>query len=86
MASIGAIAGATVPLALALAEWWQLGVLVVAGVWLLALRRGVVWALIGGAVLGIGAAYAGLALPRVITGASMILCIKYRLGYCLECS
>jgi len=39
-ASIGAIAGATVPLALALAHWWQLGVLAVAAVWLLALRRG----------------------------------------------
>ncbi len=62
-ASIGAIAGATVPLALALAEWWQLGVLVLAGAWLLALRRGVVWALVGGAVLGVAAAYAGLALP-----------------------
>jgi len=62
-ASIGAIAGATVPLALALSEWWQLGLLVAAGVWLLALRRGVVWALVGGALLGIAAGFAGLALP-----------------------
>jgi chromate transporter len=62
-ASIGAIAGATVPLALALSTWWQLGVLSLAGVWLLVLRRGVVWALVGGALLGVAAAYAGLALP-----------------------
>ena len=61
--SIGAIAGATVPLALALAEWWQLGVLVVGGLWLLVLRRGVVWALVAGALLGVVAAAAGLALP-----------------------
>jgi len=62
-ASIGAIAGATVPLALALAHWWQLGVLAVAAVWLLALRRGVVTALIGCAVIGVVAGYAGLPLP-----------------------
>ena len=62
-ASIGAIAGSTVPLALALSEWWQLGVLVVAGLWMLVLRRGVVWALVGGALLGVAAAAAGLALP-----------------------
>jgi len=52
-----------VPLALALSEWWQLGVLVVAGLWMLVLRRGVVWALVGGALLGVAAAAAGLALP-----------------------
>jgi chromate transporter len=52
-----------VPLALALAHWWQLGVLAVAAVWLLALRRGVVTALIGCAVIGVVAGYAGLPLP-----------------------
>jgi chromate transporter len=62
-ASIGAIAGATVPLALALAEWWQLGVLAAAGLWLLVLRRGVVPAFVGAALLGVAAATAGLALP-----------------------
>jgi chromate transporter len=62
-ASIGAIAGATVPLALALAHLWQLGVLAAAGAWLFAFRRGVVSALVGAAALGVAAAYAGLHLP-----------------------
>ncbi|HEY5109938.1 MAG TPA: chromate efflux transporter [Acidimicrobiales bacterium] len=62
-ASIGAIAGATVPLALALAHLWQLGVLAAAGAWLFAFRRGVVSALMGAAALGVAAAYAGLHLP-----------------------
>ncbi len=62
-ASIGAIAGSAVPLALALSHPWQLGILVAAGVWLLVLRRGVVSALIGAALLGVAAAYVGLPLP-----------------------
>jgi len=58
-AAIGAIAGATIPLALALSHLWQAGVLVLAAVWLLALRRGVVTAIVGAGVLGVIAALAG---------------------------
>jgi chromate transporter len=58
-AAIGAIAGATIPLGLALSHLWQLGVLALAAAWLLALRRGVVTALVGAAGLGIIAALAG---------------------------
>ena len=47
-AAIGAIAGAAVPLALALTETWQLAVLAAAAVALLVLRRGVVATLVGG--------------------------------------
>ena len=39
-AAIGAIGGATIPLALALSHLWQLAVLGLAGLWLIALRRG----------------------------------------------
>jgi chromate transporter len=52
-ASIGAIAGATVPLGLALAHLWQVGVLAVAAGWLIGLRRGVVTAIVGAAALGV---------------------------------
>ena len=38
-AAIGAIAGASVPLGLALSQWWQVGVLAAAAIWLLVLRR-----------------------------------------------
>jgi chromate transporter len=62
-ASIGAIAGSTIPLGLALAHWWQAGVLAAAAVWLLVLRRGVVAALVGAALVGVVVAYAGLPLP-----------------------
>ncbi|HWG65283.1 MAG TPA: chromate efflux transporter, partial [Streptosporangiaceae bacterium] len=48
-ASIGAIAGAAIPLATSLAHLWQLGVLAIAAAWLLGLRRGVVSTVIGGA-------------------------------------
>jgi len=72
-AAIGAIAGATIPLALALAHLWQLAVLALAAVWLLAprrgwlaprrgwlaQRRGVVTALIGAGALGVIAVLAG---------------------------
>jgi hypothetical protein len=51
-----------VPLSLALSHLWQLGVLAVALLWLLALRRGVVSALVGAAALGIIAALAGAPL------------------------
>jgi chromate transporter len=56
---IGAILGSAVPLGLALAQWWQLGILGLALVWLLALRRGVVPAILAGAVLGVVAALVG---------------------------
>ena len=48
-AVIGAIAGSAIPLGLELAHLWQLGVLGLAAVWLLALRRGVVPALVAAA-------------------------------------
>ena len=58
-AAIGAIAGATIPLGLALSHLWQLAVLGLAAVWLIALRRGVVSTLLGSAALGVIAALAG---------------------------
>jgi chromate transporter len=58
-AAIGAIAGATIPLGLALSHLWQVAVLVLAAAWLAALRRGVVTAIVGAGVLGIIAALAG---------------------------
>ena len=58
-AAIGAIGGATVPLGLALAHLWQLGVLGLVAVWLLGLRRGVVTAIVGAAALGVIAVLAG---------------------------
>ena len=58
-AAIGAIAGAAIPLGLELSHWWQAAVLLLAGVWLLALRRGTVTALLCSAGLGIIAALAG---------------------------
>jgi chromate transporter len=61
-AAIGAIAGAAVPLGLALAHLWQLGVLAAAAAWLLVLRRGVVGAIVGSAVLGVVAFLAGAAV------------------------
>ncbi|HYM50213.1 MAG TPA: chromate efflux transporter [Candidatus Limnocylindrales bacterium] len=50
--AIGAIAGASIPLALALTHSWQAVVLALTVVWLLVLRRGVVSALLGTAALG----------------------------------
>jgi chromate transporter len=58
-AAIGAIAGSTVPLGLELAHLWQFAVLGLAAVWLLALRKNVVAAIVGAAVAGIVAALAG---------------------------
>ena len=52
-AAIGAIAGAAIPLAAALAHLWQAGVLVLAAGWLIGLRRGVVPAIVGAAALGV---------------------------------
>jgi chromate transporter len=58
-AAIGAIAGAALPLALALAHLWQFGVLALAAAWLLGVRRGVVGAIVGAAGLGMLAFAAG---------------------------
>jgi chromate transporter len=52
-AAVGAIAGAAVPLGLALSHVWQAVVLGLAAVWLLGLRRGVVSALLGAGAVGI---------------------------------
>jgi chromate transporter len=52
-AAIGAIAGAALPLGLSLAHLWQVGVLAVATIWLIGLRRGVVTAIVGGAAAGV---------------------------------
>jgi chromate transporter len=61
-AAIGAIAGATIPLALDLIHLWQVAVLGLAAVWLLGLRRSVVVAIVGAAGLGIIAVLAGAPL------------------------
>jgi chromate transporter len=61
---IGAIAGSAIPLGRELSHLWQLGVLAVAGVWLLVLRKSVVVAIIGAGAAGILAAAAGAPLPR----------------------
>jgi chromate transporter len=63
-AAIGAIVGSAVPLARALGETWQYFVLAAAAIWLLALRRGVVGALLAAGAAGAVAALAGAPLPR----------------------
>jgi chromate transporter len=62
-AAIGAIAGAAVPLALALTEPWQLAVLAGAAAALFALRRGVVSTLLAAGAVGVVAAVLGAPLP-----------------------
>lgn len=59
-AAIGAIAGSAVPLGLALSHVWQAGLLAAACVWLVALRRNVVIALLGAGVVGVVASLTGL--------------------------
>ena len=61
-AAIGAILGSAVLLGASISHLWQLPVLVAAMIWLLALRRGVVTALIGAGMIGFVAALAGLAV------------------------
>jgi chromate transporter len=51
-AAVGAILGSAIPLALALGEWWQVVLLAVAAVMLLALHRGVVTVLLALGVAG----------------------------------
>ena len=63
-AAIGAIAGAAIPLALALAETWQLAVLAAAAVALFVLRRGVVPTIVAAGIAGILASALGAPLPR----------------------
>jgi chromate transporter len=58
-AAVGAIAGATIPLGLALSHLWQLALLALAAIWLVGLRRGVVAAIVGAGTLGVIAALAG---------------------------
>jgi chromate transporter len=63
-AAIGAIAGAAIPLALALTETWQLAILAAAALALFALRRGVVLTLIAAGAVGAVASALGAPLPR----------------------
>jgi chromate transporter len=62
-AVIGAIAGSAVPLALALQQPWQAGILAAAALWLFAARRGVVGALLAAGALGVAAALLGWPVP-----------------------
>jgi chromate transporter len=62
-AAMGAILGAAIPLAGALSESWQVGVLAVAAIALLALRLGVVETLLGAGAVGVVAALVGAPLP-----------------------
>jgi len=58
-AVIGAILGSAVPLGLALSQLWQFGILAAALIWLLALRRGVVLAIIVAGAMGMVAVLLG---------------------------
>jgi chromate transporter len=62
-AAIGAIVGVAIPLALALDEWWQFGVLVAAAVSLFVFRRGVVVTLFLAGGVGLVAEMVGAPLP-----------------------
>ncbi|MGH3076239.1 MAG: chromate transporter, partial [Gaiellales bacterium] len=62
-AAIGAILGAAVPLAGALSESWQYGVLAAAAVALLVLRRSVVLVLLAAAAIGLVLMWAGATIP-----------------------
>ena len=63
-AAIGAILGAAIPLTAALGQAWQYAVLAGAVVLLLGLRRGVVFALLAAAAVGLAVALAGGPLPH----------------------
>jgi chromate transporter len=62
-AAIGAIIGVAIPLALALDEWWQFGVLAGAAVAVLLFRRGVVTTLLAAGAVGVVAGLVGAPLP-----------------------
>jgi chromate transporter len=61
--AIGAILGAAIPLALALADAWQFAILAAAAISLLVLRRSVVLTLLAAGAAGVVAALAGAPLP-----------------------
>jgi chromate transporter len=63
-AAIGAIVGVAIPLARALSESWQYGILGGAAVLLFLLRRGVVLTLVLAGAAGVLVAVAGATLPR----------------------
>jgi len=63
-AAIGAILGASIPLAAALRETWQFVLLGVAAVVLLIARRGIVVTLVGAGVVGAVLALGGAPVPR----------------------
>jgi len=63
-AAIGAIIGSAIPLARALTEPWQYGILAGAAVVLFAFRRGVVLTLLLAGAVGALLAFAGATLPR----------------------
>ena len=58
-AAIGAIAGAAVTLGLGLTQFWQVGVLAAAALWLVVLRRGVVSGILAATAAGIIVALSG---------------------------
>jgi chromate transporter len=58
-AAIGAIAGSAIPLGQSLAHIWQVGILAVAAVWLIGLRRPIVSAIVAAGVIGAIAAVSG---------------------------
>jgi chromate transporter len=62
-AAIGAILGAAVPLAGALTESWQYGVLAAAAVGLLVVRRSVLLVLLAAAAIGLVLMWAGATIP-----------------------
>lgn len=62
-AAIGAIVGSAIPLARALSEAWQFGLLAAAAIALLALHRGVVTTLLGAGAIGAFVGLAGGPLP-----------------------
>ena len=63
-AAVGAILGVSFPLARALHEGWQFGVLAAAAIALLALRRGIVPTLLVAGAVGVVAALAGAPFPH----------------------
>jgi chromate transporter len=63
-ASIGAIAGSSIPLALSLGHLWQFVMLVGAALWLAIRRRDVVAVLLAAGLAGAVAAVSGFPIPR----------------------
>jgi chromate transporter len=63
-AAIGAILGAAIPLAAALRETWQFGVLAAAAIALVIARRGIVVTLLSAGIVGAAIALAGGPVPR----------------------